>query len=101
MRWRQRVRSWALVRGRHSRLCAQDLPQETTLSSSYSGTGVHALGAEEAWEVGFCLEDLTQEGKPDQGPGKMCPEHKRLVSLSLGAGCQGKGGSHCRISACI
>ena len=52
---------------------------------------MHALEAEEAWEVGFCLEHLTQEGKPYQGPGRTCPEHKRLVSLSLGAGGQGKG----------
>ena len=62
--WCQRVGLQVLVQGRRSCLCAQDLPPETTLSNSYSGAGVHALGAEEAWEVGFCLEDLTQEGKP-------------------------------------
>ena len=51
---------------------------------------MHALEAEEAWEVGFCLEHLTQEGKPYQGPGRTCPEHKRLVSLSFRAGAQRK-----------
>ena len=53
---------------------------------------MHTLEAEDAWEVGFCLEHLTQEGKPYQGPGRTRPEHRCLVFLSLGAGGQGKGG---------